>query len=849
MHGTSAGVPVTLSSYGGLVTLAKPETVPEGASPRTYDTDYDVGSVGTRAGLTNVYTMAGSGVGPNPPTAAASSTWANPDNILVEDGSFTTQTPVNITNFIDLTVFAFGVPGTSSVDGVLLTGTGFSDAPCDMTAQLLIAGVPTGNIKTISLPSSSAPFTLGSLLDSWGLPLIPANVNATNFGIRLSASSVGFDLATVFLDFATLTLGVNTGSSNFQFITPFVAQNGDVKNFSLDADGNFYVEDVTNNPGVLTLALEGITPNSLAVGINGEDVEYLAFSDGLKGSDMPLQWTQNWIDRITQVGPGAAPTFTPLQNTTTVYDVASITQPVPGPFNTGYVFGFGLWSGGPGSTSPGNVVTIYYADATTTSGDPALIAAFSSGNPVYVYLQMMVPVGPLNPETVLLTSIGIGTPPGQARPFYYFTYTVPSVDFAYSQGNVSPFFRVQYQQSLATMTTTTPVPGLEVGDKITITGSTPAGWNAQWTITQTPNSGEYAITSSQVVSGLATFGYAFTGGTTVPPAAGQLVTITGTTNDGGALNLANATIVTGGIGATGTFTVNVSSPDATAVAEDGLATTAGTVFTFDPGAAVVGTTGNPIFGNSTTGSFTWGANAQFIANGTRQGTVFFITRNGYFTMPATPVTFTTPENTTSIGISNIPIGPPNVVARGIAITEAGQLGVPGSNFFYIPTQVQEIVNDVIQTSSAFLINDNTSTSANLAFSDSVLLSSTNIGVYGYNLFNQIEIGDPAWVASYADRNAYGLCWNKIQNFNNLSFDGGYNPGTRLVPLGWTINDVYREFSRWLLNSEMRGTSKITLDLASHQQGAFRREHIRHPCHCLRELLQARQSSMRTQRIL
>ena len=38
-----------------------------------------------------------------------------------------------------------------------------------------------------------------------------------------------------------------------------------------------------------------------------------------------------------------------------------------------------------------------------------------------------------------------------------------------------------------------------------------------------------------------------------------------------------------------------------------------------------------------------------------------------------------------------------------------------------PTQVNVIVNDVVQTSTAFLINDNISTSAVLAFSDSVLI--------------------------------------------------------------------------------------------------------------------------------
>lgn len=910
MHGTSAGMPVTLSGYGGLVTLAKPETLPEGASPRTYDGDYDVGSWRTRAGLTNYYRQAVSNVGPNFPTVASSSppetfqaspssasvsqtgfgintaflggfaslavtnptisvvvngtvpaggtvnvlyafnggfyslaqsfsadfsttivipisgsfnlntisveleaavgiggtytvaatvtncfvsygsTWNNPGNILAADGKFASVSPVNTPNGLDAQAFTFNVPLTTSINGALLTVTGFSNSPCNLTAQLLVAGVPTGDIKTIALPAINGSFTFGSITDQWGLFLTPELVNAETFGVQLSAVSSGFDLATAFIDAVTLTLGVDPGTSNFQFITTFTAQNGDVKNLSLDANGNFYVEDVTNNQGVRTLAIEGITPNSYCVGVNGEDVEYLAFSDGLKGSDMPLQYTPNWTDRITQVGPGAAPTFSPIQDTADSFDIATITQPAA----MNWTFAYGLQSVGPGSNAAGNVTTIYYSDATLNPlPDEALVTAFEGGQPVYLYQQLtLAPVGMATPQTVLVTSVGVGHPPdpvlGARRPFWYYTYTVPVVASLWGSGDGG--FGVNYQQSLATLDTVLPVPALEIGDKITVTGASVPAWDAQWTITQTPNSGEYAITSSAVASGIATLGYAETGGTLVPPAVGQLVTITGTTNAGGALNVANATIVSSSGGASGTFTINVAVPDFASVSEDGLATTAGTVFVFDPGAALVGTAGNPIFGNSTGGSFVWSANQQFIANGTRQGTCFFITRNGYFTYPAVPVTFTTPENTTGIAVSNLPIGPPNVIARGIAITEAGQGGVPGANFFYIPTQVNVIVNDVVQTSTAFLINDNSSTSATLAFSDDVLLRSTNIGVYGYNLFNQIEIGDPAWIVSYADRNSYGLCWNKVQNFNNLSFDGGYLPNLRLVPLGWVINDLY-----------------------------------------------------------
>ena len=324
MHGTSAGVPVTLNGMGGLVTLASPDNLPEGASPRTYDTDFDVGSVRSRAGLTSYYNAASESIGPNAPTAANSSTWNNPSAILLNDGSYTSQTPVNVANSIDLTVFVFNIPTTTSITGELLTLQGFANAPCGPYRPIACCGHSLWAIsKTVSVPTAGGSFTFGALDDGWNAFLAAAQVNGTTFGVRLSAVSTGFDLATIFLDFATLTIGVNTGQSNFQFITTFTAQDGTVKNLSLDADGNFYVEDVTNNPGILTLATEGIAPNSYCVGVNGEDVEYLAFSDGLKGSDMPLQYTAEWIDRITQVGPGAAPTFTPVSSSANAYTIAT----------------------------------------------------------------------------------------------------------------------------------------------------------------------------------------------------------------------------------------------------------------------------------------------------------------------------------------------------------------------------------------------------------------------------------------------------------------------------------------------------------------------------------------------
>src|SRR6185437_12312200 len=136
------------------------------------------------------------------------------------------------------------------------------------------------------------------------------------------------------------------------------------------------------------------------------------------------------------------------------------------------------------------------------------------------------------------------------------TYTLPTSAFQYYQGSGHPDYTVTYQQSLATLTTVNPVPGLAVGNQIVITGATPTSWNSTWTITKALNSGSVSITQTSVSSSVATYDYTLISGTA--PSAGQLITVTGTLNDNGALNGANLVIASATGGASGSFTVNVS---------------------------------------------------------------------------------------------------------------------------------------------------------------------------------------------------------------------------------------------------------------------------------------------------
>lgn len=895
MHGPGVGSgSITLDSMGGLVTLASPNSLPEGSSPRCYDVDYIVGDVYTRDHQVSVYSFGDAFSGPNPGSLAVNTVqpgnalWFNPNGILENDATPANVGPqsntsgiTNGSDALDVTGFAFDVPMTTAITGLLAPLTIYATAPATVTVQLLFNGVVGGIPKTFNIDTTTTTVVLGGATDSWGTGLGPIFVNATTFGLRITAIST-FPLCQVLANYVTMSIYQSpTNGANFNWLDTFTAEDGTIRNLFLDAFGNLWIENATANPSVLTLLLEGLTPGSYGYGAEGNNSAFYATSDLTTGSDIPRQYNfQGWTDRITQVGPGAAPIFaattttgtTPATITAWSVTGSNVTFTAANNFTAGEVVtlsGFGttlsfngqvlnvlgtglsgtqfevfipgmsgsateaglatpqytypivaspngitqlpqrvrpfagiLWSSGPGSSTPGTTITFYYSDSTIDVPDMQLVNLFNSGQTVYVYITN----SPVGLGTWQVTSVGIGTQPQEARQDYYFTIQVPQTEFSNYRGQSG--YGVNYQITAATLTTVVPVPNLTVGEQFTISDAGIANWDNLWTVTQALNSSVMAITQSSMAAGIATYSFALTGGSTAPPAVGELVTVTNTLNGGGIFNVLDVPIVAVTGTNNGTFTVSgfPAGDNFPSQIEQGQASTAGTSFQFDPGQSVVGTQSSPIFGNSGGGVVSLANSAgQVISPGTKQGVVFFITRNGDYTAPSPPVQFDVPINSNYINATLIAIGPPNVVARGIAFTESGANGVPGANFFTIPTQVQFVVNGVSFVSSALVINDNITTSAKFTFSDPVLLSAQAIDVEGFNLFNLIEIGNPAWIVKYASRMFYGLCQNKLQNFNNLSFDGGFIPGTNPVPLGWSV-DPNVGGGGLLLNSPIFGNS-------------------------------------------
>jgi hypothetical protein len=644
-------------------------------------------------------------------------------------------------------------------------------------------------------------------------------------------------------------------------------------------------EDVTNNPYDLYTTLTGILPGSFAQSNTMNNKEFICFSNLLVGTDRPRVYNGATWRPLSQIGPGAPPTFTAVQasqaiplvvtsyavsgsvitfifNTSTTpvvgslyvlngtgnvnidgktfsvlgtpapsttqfsanagaatgsasglsgatatatnnFQITSITQnwtiypplpgqPAAGPF-TGEAQNFNnqeqLWGAGPSLTGPGFVYTNYYSGANAPE-NYGIVYMDSHGYPIYVWVTGDYFIN----ATAQIVTHNKGVPPSETSNVPYFTVTAPTSGnqrHGGPNGNFGPGNNGTFQLSLATVTTATFIPNIGPGDTISISGASPSAWDATWTVVDSLDSGQYNITSSQMLAGgVALFTYNTSSSFGQPTVTnGQTISLSELVNV-----LAFNTIGVVSNATSNSFEIQGFSGDIPVqpnpIPESGQGVTFGNKFLIDPGSLTVGTPISPIYGDSTVGGTVTVIGGQQIPIGVgiRQGVVYFITDNEYETQVSSPFEFTTPEGTQQIVVTNIPIGPPNVIARGLAFTEAGQNGIPGENFYVIEIPVTTTVNATTITIPSTIINDNTTTSVALAFTDAVLLDSREIDVQGDNLFNLIELGSSAWCVPYAERMFYGLQLNKINNWTTgggLTFDQGYLLGVN-QPLGWTL---------------------------------------------------------------
>lgn len=586
-------------------------------------------------------------------------------------------------------------------------------------------------------------------------------------------------------------------------------------NLTADSDGFLLAQDLlTGGSQNLFLSATNTFP-SYWRSISAFGREYFAISDLLHGTDVPLQWDGTYLDRFTQDGPGASPSVTSIAlppvplNTTG----APLTLPILN------IETSGLSQGGTyltflvtlQSTVNTNAIFTNLALAITGNANPVFNAtwavasvlnetqflcfcnfsAFAVGNGGVATFDL--PTVGLSRTGNTVTAIvdgghglqvgyqvlisGVGATafgggvtsvvidnealPGLATVTTSFAHGLsPNVQVilqVFGGGIVGSMINAAVRQGDITTVTMATAHGLSAGASIQIAGTSEGTFDGAWTVASIVD--QYTFTFADVDADANSSGGTVTLLWPIPQTATP--------------DYFNVETVP----SPNTFTVQITYSDGTWGAAsvsfpwDGIFYVTdvvnGSVFQYQsygpPISTSSGGTETP-YGQATPGT-------HFLQ-------CAFLTRQGYITRPSPPVQFVA-NGGQYVAVSNIPIGPDNIVARILLFTGSG-----GSRFFYIPVP-GNVAGLTVSTST--VLNDNSTTSALLDFGDNTLFAALGTSIPGNNLAAQVVIDGALNFGFYGERI---LTWgqrNVIQNLLNMGFDGGFYSQTTGNPLGWDVS--------------------------------------------------------------
>jgi hypothetical protein len=150
-----------------------------------------------------------------PPGTAADSgaSWANPNNIKLNDGVFATATVGSTpSSLLEGTNFGFSIPATATIIGIQVdikgfeTHSGLISVNPDCSIQLFKAGVLVGNVEFFTAPTANAFFGFGSSSDLWGSTWTPADINNANFGAAFQARGLAAHNYSWSIDYMQITI-------------------------------------------------------------------------------------------------------------------------------------------------------------------------------------------------------------------------------------------------------------------------------------------------------------------------------------------------------------------------------------------------------------------------------------------------------------------------------------------------------------------------------------------------------------------------------------------------------------------------------------------------------------------
>lgn len=120
--------------------------------------------------------------------------------MLASDNSRATTTDLvsgRTTETANLTTFGFSIPSTATIDGIIVAierSASAGGTVTDLAVKLIKGGTISGDNKADTVttwPTTDGTVTYGGASDLWGLTLLYSDVNASNFGVSISATGVG----------------------------------------------------------------------------------------------------------------------------------------------------------------------------------------------------------------------------------------------------------------------------------------------------------------------------------------------------------------------------------------------------------------------------------------------------------------------------------------------------------------------------------------------------------------------------------------------------------------------------------------------------------------------------------
>lgn len=141
----------------------------------------------------------------------------NPSNVGSSDNSYATSVLLlgQITNYLKATNFGFAIPSDASIDGIVVEierSATVGVAVADNSVKLVKGGSIGGTDKASASnwPTSDAYASYGSATDLWGQTWTLADINASTFGVVVSA--IDAIAATAQIDHVRITV-YYTGSN------------------------------------------------------------------------------------------------------------------------------------------------------------------------------------------------------------------------------------------------------------------------------------------------------------------------------------------------------------------------------------------------------------------------------------------------------------------------------------------------------------------------------------------------------------------------------------------------------------------------------------------------------------